>query len=149
MFSSLPNFSSIIIHWSLVCHVWPGREADVIPIRPLFPWTCISIHHFCHMLSTHSQLDQTQGPQPLWILKRWADYFMKLLKLQQTWHQEKMMNNHNHYSLFIIPKPGINELIPQLPRGWTELFISFTNITLLGKIEVTILDFHPYLDRKW
>lgn len=62
MFSSLSNSSSTMIHWSLVCHVWPGREADVIPIRPLFPWTRSSIHHSCQMLSTHSHLDQTQGP---------------------------------------------------------------------------------------
>lgn len=62
MFSGPSNSFSTMIHWALVCHVWPGREADVIPIRPLFPWTCISIHHFCHMLSTHSHLDQTQGP---------------------------------------------------------------------------------------
>lgn len=134
MFSSLSNSFSSMIHRSLVCHVWAGREADVIPIRPLFPWTCIFIHHFCHMLSTHSHLDQTQGPIASVNSKEMGRL---LYKTAQTTATLKSSNNDEQsQQLFIIPKPGINELI-SYHQDEPEFFISFTNFMLLGKIPLS------------
>lgn len=119
------EFLSTMIHWSLVCHVWPGREADVIPIRPLFPWTCIFIHHFCHMLSTHSHLDQTQGPTASVNSK---EVGRLLYKIAQTTATLESRNNSEQLQqlLIIYYSQARDQWVNQLAPGWTRiLYLSY------------------------
>lgn len=126
MLSSLSNSSSTMIHWPLECHVWPGREADAIPIRPLFPWTCFSIYHFCHMLSTHSHLDQTQGPTASVNSKEIGRLFHETAQATVT----LALRNSDEQLLIIYYSQVRDQWVNQLPTRWTEFFISLKNIGL-------------------
>lgn len=133
MFSSLSNSSSTMIHWTLVWHVWPRREADVIPIRPLFPWTYVSIHHFCHMLSTHSHLDQTQGPTASVNSKEMGILFLEIAQTTATLESRNNGKQSQHLFLIYYSQPSNQWTIISYHQYKTEFFISLTNIVLLGR----------------
>lgn len=90
--------------------------------------TSVSLNlHLHSSFLAHAEHTQPLGPDSrshcLWILKRWADYCIKLLKLQKPWNQVIMVNNHK--IIYITPDWGIiNELI-SYHQDEPEFFISF------------------------
>lgn len=81
------------------------------------------------MLSTHSHLDQTQGPTASVNSKEMGRLFHETAQATATlvWRN----NDEQSQQLLIIYYSQVeDEWVNQLPTGWTEFFISLKNIGL-------------------